>query len=72
MRNLLHTSHEHLNTRWRSLQHQWNTTGEQWQDSVRQRFERHYWAEYANSVTPALGELARLAELVERARKEVP
>lgn len=56
----------------RTRQNQWQTTTEQWQDIVCQRFEREYWSEYTNTIPAALRELDRLAETIERVRKEVP
>lgn len=57
---------------WGSIQRQWHCTEEQWQDAVKDRFQREFWEEYEHVVPAALKEIGQLEQVIAQIQREVP
>ncbi len=62
---------DELRHQWRSLEEQWETACDLWQDPVRFSFEREFWEEWEKAVRAALDTMGELAEVIEAARRAV-
>jgi hypothetical protein len=65
------TAQEQLRTGWHSLQQEWRTTCDLWNDSVHQRFEQEFWQEWEQTVPSTLDAMQRLAEVMSAAQRAV-
>ena len=63
---------ERLHNSWRTLQRQWQTTCDLWNDPVRHHFEREFWQGWEEQVVPStLDAMQHLAEVMSAARHAV-
>lgn len=56
---------------WRDLRRAWSRARGDWNDSVRQEFDRDYWQPVSTQFPLFLEELRTLEQTVDKARREV-
>lgn len=70
-RNGMKNSGEQIQNYWRALQSQWNDTSSQWNDEARHSFEKEFWQEFDTIVPSVIDEMAKLADVLDRAQRRV-
>lgn len=68
----LHTSSNHMQQAWRGLRECWETTRDSWKDVDRDRFEREHIRQFEGTVGKYVTRLNAVADMIARARSEVP
>ena len=67
----LSTTIEGFDFAWKALQQRWEAAKAVWNDSVQRKFEQEYWEPLDRQVHVTRQEMARLAELIAKARLSV-
>jgi hypothetical protein len=67
----LNTSVENLDAAWKALLGRWDATKAVWNDPVQRDFEEQYWQPLEQHVHATQQEMARLAEVIAKARQSV-
>ena len=69
--SILHNEFGNMNNEWRILQNQWGNACQNWNDSVRQRFEREFWQEYQSLMTAYLRKFQETSDVIEKAYRHL-
>jgi len=56
---------------WKALQQRWQTSRAFWNDPVNRGFEREYWQEFERVIPTTMDEMAKLAQLIAQAQRNV-
>lgn len=62
---------DHLNAALQALRQSWQNAAALWNDSVRRNFEQEHWSGIERETQATQQQMARLAQVIARARKEV-
>lgn len=65
------TSVENLDAAWKTLLSRWEAAKGVWNDPVQRKFEQGYWEPLSQQVHATKQEMARLAEVIAKARQSV-
>jgi len=67
----LNEARERLHNCWQTLQRQWSTACEFWDDPVQWRFEREFWQDFERIVPATMEQMKRLTKVIAQARREI-
>ena len=67
----LDQNHNSLFQVWGNFQKAWRKVCEEWDDNVRNRFERDYWNNVRSTVPGYLKSLEELAQTIHQARQSI-
>ncbi len=60
-----------LNTAWQRLARRWEESEKEWNDPVREEFDKRYWQPLAQESQSTAKEMERLAQLLAQVRRSV-
>ena len=67
----LNDIYHRMQSEWRQINIHWQSATNDWHDAAQERFERDFWQTYESTLPVFFKEVERLAETIEKARREV-
>jgi hypothetical protein len=67
----LNDIHGQMKAAWQRVELRWLETCDVWSDSVQRQFQREFWQPLETEVLATQRELAQLAELIAKARRDL-